>query len=238
MAYNRSRRGYNSNRGNRQQQQRPVSFACPRKFYSLCSHRLGEGVGLVGIFDKLNPEDNIEQGNIELLCLEKLHDIIADIPDNNEETLNTKVRIFVPDMLSYLINGDVADFMQNGVRINGDEIDEDLLELIDSVDTMLREKSRNVNIRLYQYQPNDLKSESQDWFQELVDSYLNGLANANNSTAKTESKRKSLEDQLAEALANNDMPKAEMIMEFQRQQVALSKSQNAASSDAEEEAQA
>lgn len=236
MAYNRSRRGYNSNRGNRQQQ-KAVSFACPRKFYSLCSHRLGEGVGLVGIFDKLNPEDNIEQGNIEILCLEKLHEILVDVPDNKEEMLNTKIRVFVPDMLSYLINGDVADFMQNGVRINGDEIDKDLLDLIDDIDTMLREKSRNVNIRLYQYQPNDLKTESQDWFQGLVDNYLNGLASAN-SSAKTESKTKSLEDQLAEALANNDMPKAEMIMEFQRQQVALSKSQNAASSDAEEEAQA
>ena len=236
MAYNRSRRGYNSTRGNRQQQ-KAVSFACPRKFYSLCSHRLGEGVGLVGIFDKLNPEDNIEQGNIEILCLEKLHEILVDVPDNKEEMLNTKIRVFVPDMLSYLINGDVADFMQNGVRINGDEIDKDLLDLIDDIDTMLREKSRNVNIRLYQYQPNDLKTESQDWFQGLVDNYLNGLASAN-SSAKTESKTKSLEDQLAEALANNDMPKAEMIMEFQRQQVALSKSQNAASSDAEEEAQA
>lgn len=236
MAYNRSRRGYNSNRGNRQQQ-KAVSFACPRKFYSLCSHRLGEGVGLVGIFDKLNPEDNIEQGNIELLCLEKLHGILVDVPDNKEEMLNTKVRIFVPDMLSYLINGDVADFMQNGVRINGDEIDKDLLDLIDDIDTMLREKSRNVNIRLYQYQPNDLKTESQDWFQGLVDNYLNGLASANNST-KTENKAKSLEEQLAEALADNNMAKAEMIMEFQRQQVALSKSQNAASSDAEEEAQA
>ena len=236
MAYNRSRRGYNSNRGNRQQQ-KAVSFACPRKFYSLCSHRLGEGVGLVGIFDKLNPEDNIEQGNIELLCLEKLHEILVDVPDNKEEMLNTKVRVFVPDMLSYLINGDVADFMQNGVRINGDEIDKDLLDLIDDIDTMLREKSRNVNIRLYQYQPNDLKTESQDWFQGLVDNYLNGLASANNST-KTESKTKSLEEQLAEALANNDMPKAEMIMEFQRQQVALNKSQNAASSESEEEAQA
>ena len=236
MAYNRSRRGYNSNRGNRQQQ-KAVSFACPRKFYSLCSHRLGEGVGLVGIFDKLNPEDNIEQGNIELLCLEKLHGILVDVPDNKEEMLNTKVRVFVPDMLSYLINGDVADFMQNGVRINGDEIDKDLLDLIDDIDTMLREKSRNVNIRLYQYQPNDLKTESQDWFQGLVDNYLNGLASANNST-KTENKAKSLEEQLAEALADNNMAKAEMIMEFQRQQVALSKSQNAASSDAEEEAQA
>lgn len=236
MAYNRSRRGYNSNRGNRQQQ-KAVSFACPRKFYSLCSHRLGEGIGLVGIFDKLNPEDNIEQGNIELLCLEKLHGILVDVPDNKEEMLNTKVRVFVPDMLSYLINGDVADFMQNGVRINGDEIDKDLLDLIDDIDTMLREKSRNVNIRLYQYQPNDLKTESQDWFQGLVDNYLNGLASANNST-KTENKAKSLEEQLAEALADNNMAKAEMIMEFQRQQVALSKSQNAASSDAEEEAQA
>ena len=238
MAYNRSRRGYNSNRGNRQQQQRPVSFACPRKFYSLCSHRLGEGVGLVGIFDKLNPEDNIEQGNIELLCLEKLHGIIEDVPDNSEEILNTKVRIFVPDMLSYLINGDVADFMQNGVRINGDEIDEDLLELIDSVDTMLREKSRNVNIRLYQYQPNDLKSESQDWFQELVDNYLNGLANANTSTAKTEKKVKTLEEQLAEALANDDMAKANIIMEFQRQQAVISKNNKESDNNANNEAQA
>lgn len=236
MAYNRSRRGYNSNRGNRQQQ-KAVSFACPRKFYSLCSHRLGEGVGLVGIFDKLNPEDNIEQGNIELLCLEKLHGILVDVPDNKEEMLNTKVRVFVPDMLSYLINGDVADFMQNGVRINGDEIDKDLLDLIDDIDTMLREKSRNVNIRLYQYQPNDLKTESQDWFQGLVDNYLNGLASANNST-KTENKAKSLEEQLAEALADNNMAKAEMIMEFQRQQVALNKSQNAAGSESETEAQA
>ena len=234
--YNRSRRSYGGRNNSRQQ--KPTSFACPRKFYSLCSHRLGEGVGLVGIFDKLNPEDNIEQGNIEFLCLEKLHDIIVDVPDNNEEILNTKVRIFVPDMLSYLINGDVADFMQNGVRINGEEIDKDLLDLIDEIDTMLRNKSRNVNIRLYQYQPNDLKTESQDWFQELVDSYLNGLANANNRTAKTESKPKSLEDQLAEALTNNDMKKAEMIIEFQRQQAALSKSQIAASSDTEEEAQA
>lgn len=232
--YNRSRRSYGGRNNSRQQ--KPTSFACPRKFYSLCSHRLGEGVGLVGIFDKLNPEDNIEQGNIEFLCLEKLHDIIVDVPDNNEEILNTKVRIFVPDMLSYLINGDVADFMQNGVRINGDEIDQDLLELIDSVDTMLREKSRNVNIRLYQYQPNDLKSESQDWFQELVDSYLNGLANANNSTAKPEKKVKSLEDQLAEALQNDDMAKANIIMEFQRQQTALAKGSDTA--DDSKEAQA
>ena len=228
--YNRNRKSYG---GKNNKQQKPTSFACPRKFYSLCSHRLGEGIGLVGIFDKLNPEDNIEQGNIEVLCLEKLHNLIMDIPDNNEEVLTTKVRVFVPDMLAYLVNGDVADFMQNGVRINGDEIDKDLLDLIDSVDTMLREKSRNVNIRLYQYQPNDLKAESQEWFQSLVDDYLNGLASSN---TKTEKKTKTLEEQLAEALEANDMVKANMIMEFQRQQAMIAKG-NAVSSS-EEEAQA
>ena len=230
--YNRNRKSYGGK--NNKQQQKPTSFACPRKFYSLCSHRLGEGVGLVGIFDKLNPEDNIEQGNIEVLCLEKLYDLISDIPNNVEEILTTKVRVFVPDMLSYLVNGDVADFMQNGVRINGDEIDKDLLDLIDSVDTMLREKSRNVNIRLYQYQPNELKAESQEWFQGLVDDYLNGLASSNNT--KAEKKTKTLEEQLAEALANNDMAKANIIMEFQRQQAMIAKG-NAVSSS-EEEAQA
>ena len=229
--YNRNRKSYGGK--NSKQQQKPISFACPRKFYSLCSHRLGEGVGLVGIFDKLNPEDNIEQGNIEVLCLEKLHNLIMDIPDNNEEVLTTKVRVFVPDMLAYLVNGDVADFMQNGVRINGDEIDKDLLDLIDSVDTMLREKSRNVNIRLYQYQPNELKAESQEWFQSLVDDYLNGLASSN---TKTEKKTKTLEEQLAEALANNDMAKANIIMEFQRQQAMIAKGNTVSSS--EEEAQA
>ena len=76
--YNRNRKSYG---GKNNKQQKPTSFACPRKFYSLCSHRLGEGVGLVGIFDKLNPEDNIEQGNIEVLCLEKLYDLISDIPN-------------------------------------------------------------------------------------------------------------------------------------------------------------
>ena len=228
--YNRNRKSYG---GKNNKQQKPTSFACPRKFYSLCSHRLGEGIGLVGIFDKLNPEDNIEQGNIEVLCLEKLHNLIMDIPDNNEEVLTTKVRVFVPDMLAYLVNGDVADFMQNGVRINGDEIDKDLLDLIDSVDTMLREKSRNVNIRLYQYQPNELKAESQEWFQSLVDDYLNGLASSN---TKTEKKTKTLEEQLAEALEANDMVKANMIMEFQRQQAMIAKG-NAVSSS-EEEAQA
>ena len=229
--YNRNRKSYGGK--NNKQQQKPTSFACPRKFYSLCSHRLGEGVGLVGIFDKLNPEDNIEQGNIEVLCLEKLHNLIMDIPDNNEEVLTTKVRVFVPDMLSYLVNGDVADFMQNGVRINGDEIDKDLLDLIDSVDIMLREKSRNVNIRLYQYQPNELKTQSQEWFQDLVDDYLNGLASSN---TKTEKKTKTLEEQLAEALANNDMAKANIIMEFQRQQAMIAK--GSAVSSSEEEAQA
>ena len=229
--YNRNRKSYGGK--NNKQQQKPTSFACPRKFYSLCSHRLGEGVGLVGIFDKLNPEDNIEQGNIEVLCLEKLHNLIMDIPDNNEEVLTTKVRVFVPDMLSYLVNGDVADFMQNGVRINGDEIDKDLLDLIDSVDIMLREKSRNVNIRLYQYQPNELKTQSQEWFQDLVDDYLNGLASSN---TKTEKKTKTLEEQLAQALANNDMAKANIIMEFQRQQAMIAK--GSAVSSSEEEAQA
>lgn len=228
--YNRNRKSYGGK--NSKQQQKPISFACPRKFYSLCSHRLGEGVGLVGIFDKLNTEDNIEQGNIEVLCLEKLHDLIIDIPDNNEEVLTTKVRVFVPDMLSYLVNGDVADFMQNGVRINGDEIDKDLLDLIDSVDTMLREKSRNVNIRLYQYQPNDLKAESQEWFQNLVDDYLNGLASSNST--KTEKKTKTLEEQLAEALANDDMAKANIIMEFQRQQAMMAKGNSSATDDTKE----
>ena len=230
--YNRNRKSYGGK--NNKQQQKPTSFACPRKFYSLCSHRLGEGVGLVGIFDKLNPEDNIEQGNIEILCLEKLYDLISDIPNNVEEILTTKVRVFVPDMLSYLVNGDVADFMQNGVRINGDEIDKDLLDLIDSVDTMLREKSRNVNIRLYQYQPNELKTQSQEWFQNLVDDYLNGLASSNST--KTEKKTKTLEEQLAEALEANDMVKANMIMEFQRQQAMIAK--GSAVSSSEEEAQA
>ena len=46
--YNRNRKSYGGK--NNKQQQKPTSFACPRKFYSLCSHRLGEGVGLVGIF--------------------------------------------------------------------------------------------------------------------------------------------------------------------------------------------
>lgn len=210
----RGRRNNNS-RGN----QPTVSFACSRRFYSLCSHRLGEGIGLVGVYDKLNPDNkNIVQGNVEELCLDEMEKILKTIPDN-DEILDTKIRIFVPDLFSYLINGDIADFLYKGCRLNGEQISEELLDKMDEVDTMLREKSRNVNIRLYQYQPQNMKDESQVWFQELVDSYLNGLSVANNNT--NSKPVKSLEDQLAEALQNNDMEKANMIMEFQRQQMAL-----------------
>lgn len=213
--YNRGRR----NRGKNSQQQ--VSFACSRKFYSLCSHRLGEGIGLVGVYDKLNPDNkNITQGNIEELCLNEMEKILKNIPDN-DEILDTKIRIFVPDLFSYLINGDIADFLYKGCRLNGEQISEDLLDKMDEVDTMLREKSRNVNIRLYQYQPQNMKDESQIWFQQLVDNYLNGL-----QSAKTETKPMSLEDQLAMALQNNDMAKANMIMDFQRQQMALKNDSN------------
>ena len=82
-----------------------------------------------------------------------------------------------------------------------------------------------------------MKDASIAWSKEIFNDYIDNLGKGS-QPAKTENKVKSLEEQLAEALANNDMPKAEMIMEFQRQQVALSKSQNAASSDAETEAQA
>lgn len=211
--YNRNR-GRRNNRGNNQQT--VVSFACSRKFYSLCSHRLGEGIGLVGVYDKLNPNNkNITQGNIEELCLNEVEKILKNIPDN-DEILDTKIRIFVPDLFSYLINGDIADFLYKGCRLNGEQISEELLDKMDNVDTMLRDKSRNVNIRLYQYQPQQMKDESQVWFQGLVDNYLNGLQTANNTKPVM-----SLEDQLAMALQNNDMEKANMIMEFQRQQMAL-----------------
>lgn len=178
---------YNRKRYNKssKKEEKRVSFACPRKFYSLCSHRLGDGVGLVGLFDKLSPADNIEQGNIEELCLNKLGDLLANVPDNDVEVLKTKIRVFVPDFMSYFLNGDIADFVQNNVRINGEEIAPDLLELMDEVDIMLREKSRNVNIRLYKYQPEDMKDEAQAWFQKLVDEYLNGLKSANSKPAET-----------------------------------------------------
>lgn len=182
MAYYNRKKKYN-NRSNQQQQK--TSFACNRKFYSLCSHRLGEGVGLVGLYDKLSPVDNIVQGNIEELCLNKLSELLVEVPNNKEEILATKIRVFVPDSLSYLINGDIADFLFNSVRINGDEIAPDLLALMENVDDMLREKSRNINIRLYQYQPQEMKQESQAWFQGLVDDYLNGLAATNNANTKT-----------------------------------------------------
>lgn len=221
---------YNRGRRNRGKNSQQVSFACSRKFYSLCSHRLGEGIGLVGVYDKLNPDNkNITQGNIEELCLNEMEKILKNIPDN-DEILDTKIRIFVPDLFSYLINGDIADFLYKGCRLNGEQISEDLLDKMDEVDTMLREKSRNVNIRLYQYQPQNMKDESQIWFQQLVDNYLNGLQSAN---AKTETKPMSLEDQLAMALQNNDMAKANMIMDFQRQQMALKNDSNQ-----EQEAQA
>lgn len=211
--YNRNR-GRRNNRGSNQQT--VVSFACSRKFYSLCSHRLGEGIGLVGVYDKLNPNNkNIVQGNIEELCLDEMEKILGTVP-NNDEILDTKIRIFVPDLFSYLINGDIADFLYKGCRLNGEQISEELLDKMDNVDTMLRDKSRNVNIRLYQYQPQQMKDESQVWFQGLVDNYLNGIQTANNTKPVM-----SLEDQLAMALQNNDMEKANMIMEFQRQQMAL-----------------
>lgn len=213
--YNRGRR----NRG-RNNQQQTVSFACSRRFYSLCSHRLGEGIGLVGVYDKLNPDNkNIVQGNIEELCLDEMEKILKNIPDN-EEILDTKIRVFVPDLFSYLINGDIADYLYKGCRLNGEQISEELLDKMDNVDTMLRDKSRNVNIRLYQYQPQQMKDESQVWFQQLVDNYLNGLQ----VNTKTETKPMSLEDQIARALENNDIALAEKIIEMKKQVLALNNS--------------
>lgn len=234
MAIRHGRRN-NSNSNSRREEK--VNFGCKRHLTCLCNHRLGDNRGLLAIYDPTELDDTIQQGDLEEMNLCALRDMLEDIPDNDEELIDVKERIFVPDFMSYLVNGDVTDIVTMKRKLNGEELDQDIIDLIDEVDTMLRSKSRNVNVRLYTYQPQDMKDASIAWSKEIFNDYIDNLGKGS-QPAKTESKPKSLEDQLAEALANNDMPKAEMIMEFQRQQVALSKSQNAASSDAEEEAQA
>ena len=230
------RHGRRNNGNSNSRREEKVNFGCKRHLTCLCNHRLGDNRGLLAVYDPTNLDDTITQGDLEEMNLNYLRDALEIIPDNDEELIDVKERIFIPDFMSYLVNGDVTDIVTMKRKLNGEELDQDIIDLIDEVDTMLRSKSRNVNVRLYTYQPQDMKDASIAWSKSIFNDYIDNLGKGK-STKTEEKKVKSLEEQLAEALANDDMAKANIIMEFQRQQLALNKSQETVS-DSEEEAQA
>ena len=228
------RHGRRNNGNSNSRREEKVNFGCKRHLTCLCNHRLGDNRGLLAVYDPTNLDDTITQGDIEEMNLNYLRDALEEIPDNDEELIDVKERIFIPDFMSYLVNGDVTDIVTMKRKLNGEELDQDIIDLIDEVDTMLRTKSRNVNVRLYTYQPQDMKDASIAWSKSIFNDYIDNLGKG--KSTKTEKKTKTLEEQLAEALEANDMVKANMIMEFQRQQAMIAK--GSAVSSSEEEAQA
>ena len=228
------RHGRRNNGNSNSRREEKVNFGCKRHLTCLCNHRLGDNRGLLAVYDPTNLDDTITQGDLEEMNLNYLRDMLEEIPDNDEELIDIKERIFIPDFMSYLVNGDVTDIVTMKRKLNGEELDQDIIDLIDEVDTMLRTKSRNVNVRLYTYQPQDMKDASIAWSKSIFNDYIDNLGKG--KATKTEKKTKTLEEQLAEALEANDMVKANMIMEFQRQQAMIAK--GSAVSDSEEEAQA
>ena len=228
------RHGRRNNGNSNSRREEKVNFGCKRHLTCLCNHRLGDNRGLLAVYDPTNLDDTITQGDLEEMNLNYLRDALEEIPDNDEELTDIKERIFIPDFMSYLVNGDVTDIVTMKRKLNGEELDQDIIDLIDEVDTMLRTKSRNVNVRLYTYQPQDMKDASIAWSKSIFNDYIDNLGKG--KSTKTEKKTKTLEEQLAEALEANDMVKANMIMEFQRQQAMIAK--GSAVSSSEEEAQA
>ena len=228
------RHGRRNNGNSNSRREEKVNFGCKRHLTCLCNHRLGDNRGLLAVYDPTNLDDTITQGDLEEMNLNYLRDALEEIPDNDEELTDVKERIFIPDFMSYLVNGDVTDIVTMKRKLNGEELDQDIIDLIDEVDTMLRTKSRNVNVRLYTYQPQDMKDASIAWSKSIFNDYIDNLGKG--KSTKTEKKTKTLEEQLAEALEANDMVKANMIMEFQRQQAMIAK--GSAVSSSEEEAQA
>ena len=228
------RHGRRNNGNSNSRREEKINFGCKRHLTCLCNHRLGDNRGLLAVYDPTNLDDTITQGDLEEMNLNYLRDMLEEIPDNDEELTDIKERIFIPDFMSYLVNGDVTDIVTMKRKLNGEELDQDIIDLIDEVDTMLRTKSRNVNVRLYTYQPQDMKDASIAWSKSIFNDYIDNLGKG--KSTKTEKKTKTLEEQLAEALEANDMVKANMIMEFQRQQAMMAK--GSAVSSSEEEAQA
>ena len=228
------RHGRRNNGNSNSRREEKVNFGCKRHLTCLCNHRLGDNRGLLAVYDPTNLDDTITQGDLEEMNLNYLRHALEEIPDNDEELIDVKERIFIPDFMSYLVNGDVTDIVTMKRKLNGEELDQDIIDLIDEVDTMLRTKSRNVNVRLYTYQPQDMKDASIAWSKSIFNDYIDNLGKG--KSTKTEKKTKTLEEQLAEALEANDMVKANMIMEFQRQQAMIAK--GSAVSSSEEEAQA
>lgn len=224
------RHGRRNNGNSNSRREEKVNFGCKRHLTCLCNHRLGDNRGLLAVYDPTNLDDTITQGDLEEMNLNYLRDALEEIPDNDEELIDVKERIFIPDFMSYLVNGDVTDIVTMKRKLNGEELDQDIIDLIDEVDTMLRTKSRNVNVRLYTYQPQDMKDASIAWSKSIFNDYIDNLGKG--KSTKTEKKTKTLEEQLAEALEANDMVKANMIMEFQRQQAMIAK--GSAVSDSEE----
>lgn len=231
------RHGRRNNSSSNSRREEKVNFGCKRHLTCLCNHRLGDNRGLLAIYDPTELDDTIQQGDLEEMNLCALRDMLEDIPENDEELIDVKERIFIPDFMSYLVNGDVTDIVTMKRKLNGEELDQDIIDLIDEVDTMLRNKSRNVNVRLYTYQPQDMKDASIAWSKEIFNDYIDNLGKGS-KTAKTEKKVKSLEEQLAEALANNDEAKIKVIMEFQRQQAMIAKNNTESDNNADNEAQA
>lgn len=238
IGYNR-RRG--SNRNSNSGREEKVNFGCKRHFVAFCNHKLGENRGLMAIYDKANLNDyKIKQGDLELLNLEALKDILDNIPINSEELLDTKERIFVPDFMSYLINGDVTDMIEMGRRLNGEDIDQNLIDLIDDVDTQLREKSRNINIRLYQYQPQDMKEASIEWSKEIFNNYIDNMANnasSTKSTPKEESKPKSLQEQIEAATEAQNWDLVDRLLSIQERMTKQLEAQAKLEPSSEEEPQ-
>lgn len=233
------RRG--SNRNSNSGREEKINFGCKRHFVAFCNHKLGENRGLMAIYDKANLDDyEIKQGNLEELNLNALKDILEGIPNNDVELLDIKERVFVPDFMSYLINGDVTDLVENGRRLNGEDLDTDLVDLIDHVDTMLREKSRNINIRLYQYQPQDMKDASIEWSKAIFNDYIDNMANVSSTTStksKESAKPKSLEEQIAEASAAEDWDKVDRLLSIQERMTKQLEAQAKLKESSEEESQ-
>ena len=123
------RHGRRNNGNSNSRREEKVNFGCKRHLTCLCNHRLGDNRGLLAVYDPTNLDDTITQGDLEEMNLNYLRDMLEEIPDNDEELTDIKERIFIPDFMSYLVNGDVTDIVTMKRKLNGEELDQDIIDL-------------------------------------------------------------------------------------------------------------
>lgn len=137
----------------------------PKVKCSICTKE-----SLVGMYS--DNESNIIStqycDDISIGCLELLESVVESIPTNEEGLCDSITIIYVPDIISALVTGGVADYIRTKKTKLGEDITEEKLNLYVNIDKLVKERSYNVILRSYSFQDQTFQAKAIAWIKDEV----------------------------------------------------------------------